>query len=237
METIGEFARAHGLKVVEDCAQSHGARLGKQMTGTFGDAGCFSFYPTKNLGALGDGGAIVTNDADLFERVLTLSNHGRARGQTKQFWPDLVGFKYKMSNLQAAIGCAQIERIDDLIDRKRQILAYYKDRLARLTCISLNPEPEGVVNGAWMPTVVFSEESGISRDKLQKAFINENVDARVFFWPLSSLTMFNSIMDNKNSWNIPNRAINLPGYHDILDQDLERVAKVLIDLSREFEEV
>jgi perosamine synthetase len=236
MHRLLAIGKKYGIPVIEDAAEAIGSVYHGKRAGSMGKFGSFSFHGSKTI-TTGEGGMFVTNDADLFERVLTLSNHGRARGQTKQFWPDLVGFKYKMSNLQAAIGCAQIERIDDLIDRKRQILAYYKDRLARLTCISLNPEPEGVVNGAWMPTVVFSEESGISRDKLQKAFINENVDARVFFWPLSSLTMFNPIMDNKNSWNIPNRAINLPGYHDILDQDLERVAKVLIDLSREFEEV
>ena len=65
-----------------------------------------------------------------YERVLTLSNHGRARGQTKQFWPDMVGFKYKMSNIQAAIGCGQLERIDALIGRKREILHRYRELLA-----------------------------------------------------------------------------------------------------------
>jgi perosamine synthetase len=195
--------------------------------GTFG---AFSFHGTKTL-TTGEGGMFVTNDADLFERVLTLSNHGRARGQTKQFWPDLVGFKYKMSNLQAAIGCAQMERIDDLIRRKRQIFASYKDRLAGLPYISFNSEPVGIENGAWMPTVVFSKESGITREKLQAAFANENVDARVFFWPLSSLTMFEEIVGNTNSWNIHDRAINLPSYHDIIEQDLERVANVLVNLN------
>jgi perosamine synthetase len=148
----------------------------------------------------------------------------------KQFWPDLVGFKYKMSNLQAAIGCAQMERIDDLITRKRKILSYYKDQLADLNCATLNPEPIGVQNGAWMPTVVFSRESNITREKLQAEFVKENVDARVFFWPLSGLPIFSSVTSNINAWDIPSRAINLPSYHDISNHDMERIANVLIKL-------
>ena len=77
----------------------------------------------------------VTNDPDLYEKVLTLSNHGRARGQKKQFWPDLVGFKYKMSNIQAAIGCAQMQRIENLIRMKRTIFLWYQNCLQKiLTC-------------------------------------------------------------------------------------------------------
>ena len=168
----------------------------------------------------------VTNDADLFERVLTLSNHGRARGQTKQFWPDIVGFKYKMSNIQAAIGCAQMERIDELTIRKREIMVAYREQLAGLPGISMNPEPEGTINGAWMPTVVFALETDITREKLQAAFAAENADARVVFWPLSSLPMFEDKPTNKTAWDIPNRAINLPSYHDINNRDIERICSV-----------
>ena len=230
MDRLLAIGEKYGIPVIEDAAEAIGSVWHGKRAGSMGTFGAFSFHGTKTL-TTGEGGMFVTNDADLFERVLTLSNHGRARGQTKQFWPDLFGFKYKMSNLQAAIGCAQMERIDDLIRRKRQIFASYSDRLAGLTCISLNSEPAGIENGAWMPTVVFSKESGITREKLQAAFANENVDARVFFWPLSSLTMFEAIVGNINSWNIPDRAINLPSYHDILEQDLERVANVLVNLN------
>jgi perosamine synthetase len=90
-----------------------------------GKFGTFSFHGTKTI-TTGEGGIFVTNDEVLFEKVLTLSNHGRARNQTKQFWPDMIGFKYKMSNVQAAIGCGQMERIEELISKKRQILSTYK---------------------------------------------------------------------------------------------------------------
>ena len=167
----------------------------------------------------------VTNDVELYETVLTLSNHGRARGQTKQFWADMVGFKYKMSNIQAAIGYGQMQRIDELINRKREILRFYKENLEYLEGVSMNPEPEGTINGAWMPTIVFDKETGVTREKLQEVFKSENIDARVFFHPLSSLSMFGDKQVNVNSWNIPTRAINLPSYHDISNRDIKRVVQ------------
>ena len=174
----------------------------------------------------------VTNDTTLFERVLTLSNHGRARGQKKQFWSDVTGFKYKMSNIQAALGCAQMERIADLIGRKRRIFYYYRDRLRDLSGVRINPEPSNVVNGAWMPTVVFDKATGVSREKLCAAFAAENIDARVFFYPLSSLPMFENRPTNTNAWDIPNRAINLPSFHDMTESDQNRVLDVLFRLAR-----
>jgi len=199
-----------------------------------GKFGSFSFHGSKTI-TTGEGGMFVTNDADLFERVLTLSNHGRARGQTKQLWPDLVGFKYKMSNLQAAIGCAQMERIEELISRKREIMVAYREQFAGLTGIRMNPELEGTINGAWMPTLVFAPETGITREKLQDAFAAENADARVFFWPLSSLPMFAPAYENVNAWDIPKRAINLPSYHDIMKIDLDRVVETIVELHQEIE--
>jgi perosamine synthetase len=124
-----------------------------------------------------------------------------------------------------------MERIHDLIARKREILAFYRERLNGLSCISLNPEPFGIENGAWMPTVVFSNESSITREKLQIAFAEENADARVFFWPLSGLSIFPAVRSNHHAWDIPSRAINLPSYHDISEEDLARVAGVVISLA------
>ena len=229
MDRLLAIGDKYRIPVIEDAAEAIGSVYNGRRAGSMGKFGSFSFHGTKTI-TTGEGGMFVTNDADIFERVYTLSNHGRARGQSKQFWPDHIGFKYKMSNLQAAIGCAQMERIDDLIARKRQILALYKDQLAGLACITMNPEPVGVENGAWMPTVVFSNESGITREKLLKAFATENADARVFFWPLSSLTMFDSVDENKNSYSLHNRAINLPSYHDISKQEIERIINVLVNL-------
>jgi perosamine synthetase len=234
MDRLFAIGEKYGIPIIEDAAEAIGSVYHGKRAGSIGKFGTFSFHGTKTL-TTGEGGMFVTNDADLFERVLTLSNHGRARGQIKQFWPDLVGFKYKMSNLQAAIGCAQMERIDELIGRKREIMATYRDRLAGLTGISMNSEPEGSINGAWMPTVIFDEATSITREKLLIAFQNENIDARVFFWPLSSLPMFEPVNTNVIAWDIPMRAVNLPSYHDIIEKDLGRVIETIVDLYKKVE--
>jgi perosamine synthetase len=229
MDRLLALGEKYGIPIIEDAAEAIGSVWHGKCAGSMGKFGAFSFHGTKTL-TTGEGGMFVTNDADLFERVLTLSNHGRARCQTKQFWPDVVGFKYKISNLQAAIGCAQMERINELVNRKRAIFSTYHQSLSNLPGVSLNPESAGTMNGSWMPTVVFTPETGIKREMLQAAFAAENADARVFFWPLSSLTMFEPVRSNRLAWDIPDRAINLPSYHDIGDSDIERVIRVIESL-------
>lgn len=228
MEALLAIEQRHGIPIIEDAAEAIGSVYHGKRAGSMGKFGSFSFHGTKTL-TTGEGGVFVTNDPDLYETVLTLSNHGRARGQTKQFWADMVGFKYKMSNIQAAIGCAQMERIEELVSRKREILSYYKENLESLPGITMNPEPKGMVNGGWMPTAVFSPESGITREKLQVLFKEANVDARVFFWPLSSLSMFDDKPTNKLAWDIPTRAINLPSYHDLSGKDIKQVIDSMTD--------
>lgn len=226
MERLQAIGRKHGVPVIEDAAEAIGSVYHGQPAGSMGAFGSFSFHGTKTL-TTGEGGMFVTNDADLYETVLTLSNHGRARSQTKQFWPDMVGFKYKMSNIQAAIGCAQMERIDALIDRKREILGYYRKQLESLPGTTMNPEGAGTINGAWMPTVVFEEKTGVNVEVLRSAFLDEAIDARVFFHPLSSLPMFSERPRNENARRISRIAINLPSYHDITFDEQDSVVAVI----------
>jgi perosamine synthetase len=226
MDSLLAIGEKHNIPVIEDAAEAIGSVYHGKRAGSMGRFGSFSFHGTKTL-TTGEGGIFVTNDAHLYETVLTLSNHGRTRGQTRQFWPDVVGFKYKMSNIQAAIGCAQLERIESLISRKREILQNYRTHLGRLPEVSMNPEPPGTVNGAWMPTVVFGAATGVTRETLQIAFKAENADARVFFNPLSSLPMFENQTQNHHAWEIPGRAINLPSYHEMSNQDLDRIICVI----------
>jgi perosamine synthetase len=226
MDRLLSIGARNGIPVIEDAAEAIGSVYHGKRAGSLGRFGTFSFHGTKTI-TTGEGGMFVTNDPDLYERVLTLSNHGRARGQTRQFWPEKVGFKYKMSNVQAAIGCAQMERINLLISRKREIMAYYRDRLATEPGVSMNPEPEGVTNGAWMPTAVFARETGLTRETLLKSFGEERIDARVFFYPLSSLPMFEESRVNTVARDLPNRAINLPSYHDLTRDELDRVIGVI----------
>jgi perosamine synthetase len=215
-----------GIPVIEDAAEAIGSEYHGKRAGSMGAFGSFSFHGTKTL-TTGEGGMFVTNDDKLYEHVLTLSNHGRARGQTKQFWPDMVGFKYKMSNIQAAIGCAQIERIEDLVRRKREILFAYKSHLEQTSGMTMNPEPDGTMNGSWMPTVVFDQRLKVTRESMIDAFGRENIDARVFFWPLSKMPMFELDVHNPYASCIPARAINLPSYHDLSSEDIKRVCDVI----------
>jgi perosamine synthetase len=226
MDELIAIGSKYGIPVIEDAAEAIGSIYRGKRAGSIGKFGSFSFHGTKTM-TTGEGGMFVTNDEDLYERVLTLSNHGRAKGQTKQFWPDLVGFKYKMSNIQAAIGCGQLERIEELTSRKQNIFSYYREHLIGFPGISINPEPAGTVNGAWMPTIVFDEYLEVSRESLQSAFADESIDARVFFWPLSSLPMFKSVRKNINAFSIASRAINLPSYHDITCEEMKRVIGVI----------
>ncbi|MBZ0130290.1 MAG: DegT/DnrJ/EryC1/StrS family aminotransferase [Rhodobacteraceae bacterium] len=231
MTALLALGDAHGLAIVEDAAEAIGSVCKGRPAGGMGRFGTFSFHGTKTI-TTGEGGMFVTSDAALFEQVLTLSNHGRARGQTKQFWPDMVGYKYKMSNVQAAIGLGQIERIAELSARKREILAAYRRHLAPFQGLSLNPEPEDGVNGAWMPTLVFDAALGITREACLAAFGAADIDARVFFHPLSSLDFFTPQPANRRAWDIPTRAINLPSYHDMTDADIARVCDVVAGLVR-----
>jgi perosamine synthetase len=226
MEELLAIGRRHGIPIVEDAAEALGSVYHGRKAGSMGRFGSFSFHGTKTI-TTGEGGMLVTNDDDLYERVLTLSNHGRARGETRQFWAGMVGYKYKMSNLQAAIGCGQMERIFELVQRKREILSGYKTKFASLKGLSINPEPAHTTHGAWMPTVVFSAATAITREKLQKAFQQENIDARVFFHPLSSLPMFSPQRQNRHAWDIPERAMNLPSYHDMTPEEQDRVVAVI----------
>jgi perosamine synthetase len=230
MDALLAIGARRNIPIIEDAAEAIGSIYHGRRAGSIGAFGVFSFHGTKTI-TTGEGGMFVTNNDALYKKVLTLSNHGRDSSQTKQFWPDTVGFKYKMSNIQAAIGCAQMERIEDLTRRKREILHYYRGQLESISGLSMNPEPVDTVNGAWMPTVVFKHELGITREILVKAFSAENIDARVFFWPLTKLGVFSFGNKNTTAWSISARAINLPSYHEITEEELNRVILVLFKLT------
>jgi perosamine synthetase len=223
MDALAVIAERHKLHLIEDAAEAIGSIWHGRPAGSMGTFGAFSFHGTKTI-TTGEGGAFVTNDDALYERVLTLSNHGRARGELRQFWPERIGFKYKMSNLQAAIGCAQLERIDELIAGKRRIFEYYRDAFSDLP-LAMNPEPAGTTNGYWMPTIVANENVSFEREVLFSEFKADNIDGRVFFWPLSSLGLFDAQAFNPISDSLSRRALNLPSYHDLSDTDLARVSE------------
>ena len=225
MEALFDIGRRYGIPIVEDAAEAIGSQWHGKRAGSMGAFGVFSFHGTKTI-TTGEGGMFVTQDDALYEKVLTLSNHGRARGQMKQFWPDMIGFKYKLSNIQAAIGCAQMERAEELIAGKRRIFKAYEQALSVLP-LKMNPEPEGTVNGFWMPTLVVDESVPFDRQLLLDEFRKNEIDGRVFFWPLSLLPMFEKNISNVVSYRLYNRSINLPSYHDLSLEDMKRVVAII----------
>lgn len=225
LDALREIGRRHGVPVIEDAAEAIGSVWHGHRAGSMGIFGAFSFHGTKTV-TTGEGGIFVTNDDALYERALTLSNHGRARGETRLFWPETIGFKYKMSNLQAAIGCGQLERIEELIAGKRRVFKYYCDALRNLP-LRMNPEAAGTINGYWMPTIVVDDDVPFDREALLAAFKADHIDGRVFFWPLSSLPSFKPHPEHVVSHSLSDRAMNLPSYHDISEQEMQRVITAL----------
>jgi len=226
LAALQALASSRGIALIEDAAEALGAQYQGQLAGSQGIFSGFSFHGSKTM-TTGEGGMFFTRSEELYEKVLTLSNHGRSRFQTKQFWPDMVGFKYKMSNLQAALGCAQLERVQELVERRREILHLYQQQLCSLPGLTMNPEHPGTRIGAWMPTVVFDASTGVRSSDLVPAFQKLNIDARVFFYPLSGLPMFEPVLQNIHAADVANRAINLPSFHDITQEQVDRVCQVV----------
>ena len=222
MDAILDIGRRHNLPVIEDAAEALGSTYKGRLAGSMGVFGAFSFHGTKSL-TTGEGGMLVTSDPDLLHKVQTLGAHGREPGETAQFWSVVVGYKYRMANVDAAIGLAQIERVEELIERKRNIFKYYHSALSEMPGVRMNPEPAGIRNAYWMPTVVFEPASGVTRDRLLQALQATNADARVVFWPLSCMPPFGSGPGASRARQIAEFGINLPSYHDMTDAQQDRI--------------
>lgn len=125
MDAITEFCKKHNLKLIEDCAQSHGSCYEGKMTGTFGDIGCFSFYPSKNLGCFGDGGAIITSNPEYYEKIKMLRNYG----SKVRYYNDEVGMNSRLDEIQAALLSVRLSRMEELTEERKQLAAYYMDNI------------------------------------------------------------------------------------------------------------
>lgn len=228
MSSLQEVARRHGLAVIEDSAEAAGAEYDGKKAGSFGDTGVFSFHGSKTL-TTGEGGMLVTDDEDLYRRVLFLRDHGRRPGD-KQFWNTEVAYKYKMSSMQAALGLAQLERLDELMERKREIFAWYQEELAPLEEITLNYELPHARNSYWMVTAVLDKKYGINKDQLQEKLSENNIDCRPFFHPLSSIPAYENLPQarearsrNRVSYEICPYGINLPSGLNLTREDVRYV--------------
>jgi perosamine synthetase len=227
MDVIMQIAAEYDLVVLEDAAEALGSEYRGKKAGSIAHAGVFSFHGTKTM-STGEGGILVTNNAEVFEKAKVLNDHGRnpKDPENKMFWMRNYGYKYKMSNLQAALGCAQIERIEELVDKKREIFNWYSTLMQDLLC-SLNPEPKHTKNSYWLPTLVFDKSLNFDREAFFSICKKNNIDSRPFFFPLSSLPMFEKKKENSVAYDIYERGINLPSFYDITNEEINRVCEVI----------
>lgn len=187
MDPIMRIARRRGLAVVEDAAESHGAEYKGRRVGSIGDAGAFSFYGNKII-TTGEGGMLVTNRLRLKERVVYLKN--MAFCARRHFWHREVGFNYRMSNIQAAIGLAQVHRLEEFIARKRAIARLYGRLLAGIPGIVLPVEKPYARSVYWMYGIRVLREAGITRDHLRRKLAATGIETRSFFIPLHLQPVF-----------------------------------------------
>lgn len=224
LHRLQEIAAAHGVPLVEDAAEGLGSRLEGRHVGSFGVAGVFSFHGSKTI-STGEGGMIVTDDPDLHRRLRILADHGRDPSDPRQFWPSRIGYKFKIAPIAAALGSSQLARIDVLLQERRRILAAYRGELEAPGVAMMNPVPVGVEHGAWMPTIVFSADSGVTREALLSSLRPDGIDARVVFWPLSSTPPFRHLPAGSNpvARAFAERAINLPSFPGMRRDQIDRV--------------
>jgi len=224
MDPILDIAHDRDLVVIEDAAPSIGAEYKGQKTGTLGDIAGFSFQGAK-LMVTGEGGMLVTDDDTIFERAASLANQGR--DPKIPFQINEIGLKYKMSNLQAALGLAQLERIDELIDKKRQIFDWYFSRLSEIPEIQISMEKKWAHSIHWMTSIILSNSLSIKREDLQSKLLEKRIDTRPIFRPMSSFPMF-----KKRNYPVAEfvgkRGINLPCALNLTEDQVNYVCEELI---------
>jgi len=207
MDRIMEIARKHNLRVIEDAAPSIGAECLGRKTGTFGDFASFSFQGAKLL-VTGEGGMLVTDDEKLYRKAHAIWDQGRRPGT---FWIEQTGYKYKMANLQAALGLGQIERADELIEAKRRIFQWYVEGLGGVAGIRLNYEAEWARSIYWMSSIYLDSSAPISRDEMRTRLRARNVDTRPAFPAISQYPVWPLAQPPQPvACDVGNRTINLP---------------------------
>lgn len=181
MDPLIEMAERHGLYVVEDAAEAHGAEYKGRKAGSLGHAGCFSFYANKVI-TTGEGGMITTDDSDIARLASNLRDH--AFSEERHFWHKYLGFNYRMTNLQAAVGLAQTEQMESFVQARRANAARYTAALGEIPGIVTPPEADWAKSVFWMYSVLVEDEFGMTRDQLRAYLAEHGIETRTFFIPL-----------------------------------------------------
>jgi perosamine synthetase len=235
MGAVTDVARRHRLAVIEDAAEAIGSEYRGRKAGSFGDTGTFSFHGSKTL-TTGEGGMLVTDREDIYQRAAVLRDHGRQPGDT-MFFNSEVGYKYKMSSLQAALGLAQLERVEELVARKREIFRWYAEELDEVEGVTLNYQASHTKNTYWMVTALLDKAFDLPKNQLLTLLGQHHIDSRPFFHPLSSLPAFKDNAQakvardrNRVAYAISPYGVNLPSGLSMTQEQTCYVCTVLRDV-------
>ena len=230
MTAVSAFAKKYGLYIVEDCAEAHGAEFNGKKIGSFGDISCFSFYGNKII-TCGEGGICLTDDETLVDKMKILRDHGMSK--SKRYWHDSIGFNYRMTNMQAALGCAQMERIDEILNNRARIEKGYNDRLSAIPCVKIQnsiPDREKV---CWLYSIIIDiNESGKSIEEIQYKMKVLNIDSRPFFYPMHQMPPYKNLKHNSldNSLKISRTGLSLPTYNSISASEINYICDSLMSI-------
>lgn len=232
---LRKITNKYGIKIIEDAAEAVGSELNSKQAGTFGDVGVYSFHGSKTI-STGEGGLLVTDNEEVYRRILFLRDHGRQPGDSF-FFNTEIAYKYKMSSLQAAFGTAQVERINELVHKKRQIFSWYKERLSGNDALILNSEPEAVKNSYWLTTLIYDKKFNYEKKYLMDKFLDKGIVIRPFFNQLSKIPAFieddeaeKARKNNLVANDICSRGINLPSALCLEEKDIDYVCDFIKEI-------
>ena len=220
MTAIMAIAREHNLLVIEDCAEAFGSRIRDQHVGTFGDIATFSFFGNKTI-TTGEGGMVITNDTTLYERSVHFKGQGLAKHRT--YWHDVVGYNFRMTNICAAIGLAQLERAGELLEKKRTLAQKYDKLLAHLPIETHRPSCSNLLHSYWMYSILVP--SG-TRDAIIEDLSNVGVETRPIFYPVHTMPMYSQRYERHQvAEDLARRGINLPSWPDLTDEQVQYIVE------------
>jgi perosamine synthetase len=220
MDALGEIAAEHDLVVVEDAAEALGAVYRQRLAGGLGHLGVLSFYGNKLI-TTGEGGAVLTDDSALADRARLLRDH--AMDPQRRYWHGEIGFNYRITNMQAALGVAQLERLDEFLARKREIAAVYRAGLHDVPGVSLQEEAEWATSSWWMTTLRIDAGGGVGRDELAERLRADGVDSRPAFVPLHLLPHLRQEGALPVAEAVGSEGLSLPSSTSLTDSELEWV--------------
>lgn len=227
MDRIMDIAKRYGLFVIEDAAEAHGAQWAGQAVGSFGDVATFSFYGNKII-TTGEGGMVTTNDPELDYDIRILK--GQGQDPARRYWHIKVGYNYRMTNIEAALGLAQLECIEWHLAKRREIAAWYTERLQSCRYIQFPVVPAQAATVTWLYSVLFRDFSAAQRNEIIEKLDGYGIETRPFFYPMHTMPMNEPFCHGKSfpvAAQISAAGINLPTWPGLSEDDVDRVCNRL----------